>query len=162
MSTGANFTAQLSSNATIANSVWQPTGLFVNNQSSQSITAPNSTFTIKVLATSTNGCKDSIDRLVNVFSNFVLYVPNAFMPSKVGNNDISTLKVYGIGIKSAEMVVFNQWGQKIFESQNPTVVGWDGTTNGKQQPSGPYVYTVKVIYQNNKTETKSGTVNLIR
>ena len=162
VSTGANFTAQLSSNATIANSVWQPTGLFVNNQSSQSITAPNSTFTIKVLATSTNGCKDSIDRLVNVFSNFVLYVPNAFMPSKVGNNDISTLKVYGIGIKSAEMVVFNQWGQKIFESQNPTVVGWDGTTNGKQQPSGPYVYTVKVIYQNNKTETKSGTVNLIR
>ncbi len=162
VSAGANFTAQLSSNATIANSLWLPNGLFTNNQSSQSITAPNSSFNIKILATSTNGCKDSIDRPVTVFSNFVLYVPNTFMPSKIGNDDISTLKVYGSGIKSAEMVVFNQWGQKIFESQNPTLVGWNGLANGKLQPSGSYVYTVKVVYQNNKTETKSGTVNLIR
>lgn len=162
VSAGANFTAQLNSSATIANSLWQPTGLFTNNQSSQSITAPNSSFTIKVLATSTNGCKDSIDRPVTVFSNFNLYVPNTFMPSKMGNDNISTLKVYGTGIKSSQMVIFNQWGEKLFETTNPTVIGWNGTVYGKLQPTGVYIYSVKVTYQNNTTTTKSGTVNLIR
>ena len=80
----------------------------------------------------------------------------------MGNDNISTLKVYGTGIKSSQMVIFNQWGEKLFETTNPTVIGWNGTVYGKLQPTGVYIYSVKVTYQNNTTTTKSGTVNLIR
>jgi trimeric autotransporter adhesin len=58
--------------------------------------------------------------------------------------------------------VYNQWGKLIFQTDSATTKGWDGTFNGKAQPSGVYTYVVRVVYQNNKVETKSGAINLIR
>jgi len=159
---GANFTANITSTATIAGSIWQPAGLFTNNQSSQNAVAPNSSFNIKVSATSSNGCKDSANASVTVYSNSTVYIPNVFLPNKFGNDNISTLKVYGLTIKTAEMKIFNQWGEMIYQCPNANVKGWDGTGFGKPQITGPYVYVVKITYQNNTVETRSGTVNLIR
>jgi len=44
---------------------------------------------------------------------------------------------------NAEIVIFNRWGQTIFESigyANP----WDGTFNGTLVPEGTYFYIIKI------------------
>lgn len=159
---GANFTAQITGNTTIVSSVWQPVGLFTNNQPLQNATAPNSSFQINVNATSSNGCKANATADVVVVSKNSLYIPNALDPSHTGNIDISTLKVYGNGIQTAEMTVYNQWGEKVFTTTNANIKGWDGTMRGKLQPIGVYIYVVKVTYIDGEIIHKKGMVNLIR
>ncbi|ANE53181.1 gliding motility-associated C-terminal domain-containing protein [Flavisolibacter tropicus] len=88
-----------------------------------------------------------------------VYVPNSFTPNADGLNDV--LQVYVTGAKEVQLMVFNQWGQKVFES-NSVSKGWDGTVNGKKQPSGVYLYTCKVVLANGEVVEKHGSVNLVR
>lgn len=104
-------------------------------------------------ATSTSVCGTTILPDVDI------YVPNTFTPNADGKNDL--LKVYGNYIKAMNFQVFNQWGEKIFETQDVNG-GWDGTSKGKLQPVGVYIYTLTVEIQNGTTVNKKGSVNLIR
>jgi gliding motility-associated-like protein len=90
-----------------------------------------------------------------------VYIPNTFTPNGNGQNDV--FKVYSNIIKSMHLMIFNQWGEKVFETNDPTA-GWDGTYKGKPQPVGVYVYVAYMVLsdQTNSTMTKKGTFNLIR
>lgn len=88
-----------------------------------------------------------------------VFIPNTFTPNNDGQNDY--FMVYGNTINSMIMRVFNQWGQMIFQSNQPTV-GWDGNYQGKAQPSGVYVYQVEVTFNDGSRDSKKGTVTLIR
>ncbi|TCJ14215.1 PKD domain-containing protein [Flaviaesturariibacter flavus] len=88
-----------------------------------------------------------------------VFVPNTFSPNGDGHNDV--LKVYSNYIAAIDMRVFNQWGQQIFSSTDPAK-GWDGTSKGRMQPVGVYVYVIKVTLQNGTVTTEKGVINLIR
>ncbi len=88
-----------------------------------------------------------------------LFVPNAFSPNNDGRND--RLFVRGTQIQSMQFLVYNQWGEKVFESIRPAD-GWDGTVGGKPQPVGVYMYVLKATLGNGTTVTKKGSVTLIR
>lgn len=88
-----------------------------------------------------------------------IYIPNAFSPNGDGLNDV--LLVYGYTIQSLRFTVFNQWGEKIFESYNQGT-GWNGTYKGKPQPSGVYMYVCQLTYRDGTTEVKKGSINLVR
>jgi Ig-like domain CHU_C associated/CHU_C Type IX secretion signal domain len=159
-----NVLAQLTSlNGNIVNSLWQPSSLFINNLSSQNIKAPDSSFTIVTIANSINGCSDT-NRLLVVIKhrNNLVFVPNIMLPNSVVNSENKTCKVYGLDVKTATLLVYNQWGQKIAELPNAHITGWDGFANGQMQQSGVYVYVAKIVFKDETTTTKSGTVNLIR
>ena len=157
---GANFQVQIVSSSSIDSAVWTPAALFSNHQASQSITAMDTSFWVSVTGYS-KGCQDTASKRIVVINTSV-YIPNAFVPATTGNTDVSTFKIYGGSIKTAVMRIYNQWGQLIKELNDPVHTGWDGTYSGQMQPTGVYVYTVKITYLNNKTETKSGSINLIR
>ncbi|MDQ2719471.1 MAG: gliding motility-associated C-terminal domain-containing protein [Bacteroidota bacterium] len=54
--------------------------------------------------------------------------PNAFTPNRDGLNDVfNILNAYDLSYY--RMVIFNRWGQKIFES-NDSQNGWDGLIKG--------------------------------
>ncbi|MDA3616894.1 gliding motility-associated C-terminal domain-containing protein, partial [Polluticaenibacter yanchengensis] len=89
----------------------------------------------------------------------VVFVPNSFTPNGDGTNDV--LKVYGNEIKTLRFLVFNQWGQKVFETTN-VQGGWDGKQDGKLQPSGVYMYVATIGLLSGEEITKKGSVNLIR
>ena len=139
---------------------WSPLQYLTNISSLNPTASPITTTTYYLSVNSTHNCGSAIDSAVLKVNNS-FFIPNALAPSATGNLDVSTLKVYG-SVKSAVMMVYNQWGQLIFQSDNATIKGWDGSYNGNAQPSGVYVYTVKITYYDNKTETKSGSINLIR
>jgi gliding motility-associated-like protein len=87
-------------------------------------------------------------------------IPNVFTPNGDGIND--TYRTRDEGLFGKEMTILNRWGNVVFEGKDNQ--GWDGTTqNGKACADG--VYFVKVEYTNptnNKRETKTGYVHLIR
>jgi gliding motility-associated-like protein len=88
-----------------------------------------------------------------------VFVPNTFTPNNDGLNDV--LKVYVTGAKDVKLSVFNQWGEKVYES-NSLSAGWDGTYKGKKQPSGIYIYVCRVVLDNGEVIEKKGSVNLVR
>jgi gliding motility-associated-like protein len=88
-----------------------------------------------------------------------VYIPNSFSPNNDGLNDV--FRVYSNVIRDMQLTVFNQWGEKIFESNNPTI-GWDGTHKNKPQPSGVYIYVVNITLTNGEKIQRKGAVNLVR
>lgn len=69
-----------------------------------------------------------------------MFVPNAFTPTEsLGTNDVFLAK--GFGIKEFRMMIFDRWGEKIFES-NDIYKGWDGTYKGSSVKEDVYVYKI--------------------
>lgn len=116
------------------------------------------TYTVKV--TDINGCFSTDDVFVKVYANNDVLVPNSFTPNGDGVNDI--LKPLGFGLKKIEYFrIYNRYGQLVFETRELDK-GWDGTFNGKQQPSGTYTFMVSAVNYRNRVVEKAGTVLIIR
>jgi gliding motility-associated-like protein len=103
--------------------------------------------------------KDSL--WIKIRNNEELYVPSAFAPfSDLEEN--KTFKIFGNLLKYSNMMVFDRWGEKVFEGDNVHQTGWDGTYKGELLSNGIYTYVVNVQYLDNKKIVKKGIVNLIR
>ncbi len=125
------------------------------NTGSQPVTA---TITVN----STNGnCGGEVRRFkITVLPlNRDVFVPNVFTPNGDGRND--QLFVFGNYITKLEMRIFNQWGEMIKLINNPAA-GWDGTHNGKPQPVGVYVYTLRATLADGTEVNKKGSISLVR
>jgi len=121
---------------------------------------PLTAVTLQVKALGVVSCQESVSTPVNARTlTAQIYIPNAFSPNGDGLND--KLLVYGYTIQTMRFVVFNQWGEKIFESTNQAS-GWNGSYKGKLQPSGVYMYVCQLTFRDGSTEVKKGSVNLVR
>jgi gliding motility-associated-like protein len=89
-----------------------------------------------------------------------IFVPNTFTPNNDNRND--KFKVYSAVTRSVHWMVFNQWGEKVFESNEIMGEGWDGIYKGKPQPIGVYVYVVSGVLLDGTKVTKKGSFNLVR
>ncbi|MBS1623238.1 MAG: gliding motility-associated C-terminal domain-containing protein, partial [Bacteroidetes bacterium] len=115
--------------------------------------------TYTVTVTYNQGCMAVTTVHINTTGDPPVYIPNAFSPNGDGNNDV--FYVYGEGIKTLRMTIFNRWGEKVFESDNQSQ-GWDGTYRGVLQEPGIYIYVVDLIYLNDHKRVKDGSITLIR
>jgi gliding motility-associated-like protein len=70
---------------------------------------------------------------------FSFYLPNAFTPNGDGINDFFVPTGKNIG--SFHMLIYNRWGQLLFETSDPGQ-GWDGTYNNEYCETGIYIYIV--------------------
>lgn len=88
-----------------------------------------------------------------------LFIPNVFTPNADELNDVFYVK--GFGVVEFDLMIFNRWGQLIYQS-NDIDEGWDGTVNGRTAQIDVYVY--KVWYKGVGTASKSeiGHVSLIK
>jgi gliding motility-associated-like protein len=116
-------------------------------------------YNVGLLSITNDGCYDSTTQKIVVNSCDNIFIPNSFTPNGDGHND--QFKAYGNNIKEMKMMIFNQWGQKIFETTNMNT-GWDGSFGGKPQPSGVYMYTCRLILDTGETIDKKGSINLVR
>ena len=88
-----------------------------------------------------------------------LDVPNAFTPGSGGIN--SVILVRGFGVAKMRFIIWNRWGQKVFETGNINQ-GWDGKVKGVLQPMDVYAYTLDVEFFDNTKASKKGDITLIR
>lgn len=88
-----------------------------------------------------------------------LDIPNAFSPgASPGVND--EWKVSYKSIISYKCTIFNRWGKKLFETDDPAV-GWDGKVGGKVVPAGVYFYVIKAVGADGVKYDKAGDINII-
>lgn len=87
-------------------------------------------------------------------------IPNAFTPDGNSLNDIFRPVINQL-IKNFSFIVFNRYGQTIFETRDYNK-GWDGTYKGKMQSSGSYIYRIKYTNIFGYETVENGSVILIR
>lgn len=106
-------------------------------------------------------CQDMYMAPVPVVDNHVLFVPNTFTPNKDGLNDVFLPVVACVA--KYYIMIYDRNGGLVFYSDNPEI-GWDGSSNGIECPSGIYTYYINYVrYNNLKQELiKTGSINLIR
>ena len=150
-------------NAKAADCNFQSHGVFLSWRNS-SMGLPN--FITSYFDTSHAACTDS---LIGHKKNCnEIFIPNAFSPNGDGEND--TLLVRANCLKDMEFIVYNRWGEKIFETKN-IKVGWDGKPAAfifgegqkekEEMNTGIYTYFLSGILDGKRIERK-GTVSLIR
>ena len=66
-----------------------------------------------------------------------LIFPNAFSPNGDGVNDFFKPKSFK-SIVEFRAIIFNRWGQKLYEWNDVTAEGWDGSYHGRQVKQGTY------------------------
>ena len=121
-----------------------------------------SSFIITLVAYGQNGCTDTVQHEIKV-NELVFYIPNAFTPDDNNfNQTFQPVFTSGFDAKDFQLMIFNRWGEKIFESKD-CAEGWDGQYKGKIQSDG--IYTWHVVFKVSATDEKklvTGHVNLIR
>jgi len=131
------------------------------------IAKPNETTTYCVEVTDSNGCKDTACVTVYVeipcpaIENLGI-IPNAFSPNNDLVNDIFCLQGWDICLSEFIVIVYDRWGEKVFESKDPNFC-WDGTYKSKLMDSQVFVYYIKAKYTHTDKEIiKEGNISLIK
>lgn len=110
--------------------------------------------------TATNHCGSSSDEIIVEKGICKLMLPSAFTPNGDGNNETFGLKYPGF-IKEFHMIVYNRWGQKVFETKDPAK-SWDGKFAGAEQSSDNYVWMINYTDLDGIKAFAKGYVLLIR
>jgi gliding motility-associated-like protein len=137
-------------------------GLFTwnNGVENDSITVKPEESTEYCVTSTLNSCVDTACTMVYFELDCgEVYIPNAFSPNSDSNNDLQC--VLGNCIETMNFVIYNRWGEKIFESSSQNNC-WDGTYKGKMCNNGVYVYRLDATLKNKEFITKQGNINLIR
>jgi gliding motility-associated-like protein len=117
------------------------------------------TFDACLIAFNVAGCSDTTCQPVSTLIVPVVDVPNAFTPNSGDIN--SRVMVRGFGIARMRFIIWNRWGQKVFETAN-RFEGWDGKVKGQVQPMDVYAYTLDIEFFDGTKTTKKGDITLIR
>jgi gliding motility-associated-like protein len=118
-----------------------------------SIGSPDKVFEMNSLDFSNDVYALSIEDQITV------YVPQIFSPNGDGLNDI--LYVHGNRVEYMTFIVYNRWGEKVFES-NDNSVGWDGQFRGADAQGGVYVYYLEAKIIEGEVVTRKGDITLVR
>lgn len=87
--------------------------------------------------------------------------PNAFSPNGDGMNDIYRAKTDYQSIVEFKAVIYNRWGQKLYQWNNPAG-GWDGTYKGNPVKQGVYYVQVTAKGADGRRFNIKKDVNLLR
>lgn len=117
------------------------------------------TYNACLIAINPAGCADTLCQDVRAVIAALIDIPNAFTPQSGDVN--SKIFVRGFGITKMKFIIWNRWGQKVFET-NDKNIGWDGKYRGAIQPMDVYAYTLDVEFFDGTKTTKKGDITLIR
>jgi gliding motility-associated-like protein len=119
------------------------------------------TFTVRV--TDSNGCPNEEVVQIVWLSECLppyIFVPNAFTPDGDGLND--RLQVKGGTIDELYFVIYDRWGEKVYETSDPQHDGWDGTFRNRELPADVYGYYLEVRCFNQESYQTKGNITLLR
>ena len=94
-----------------------------------------------------------------VCGNPTVFLPNAFTPNSNDENEV--LYVRGQNLTEVHLVIFDRWGEKIFETYDQEE-GWDGTYKGEELDSAIFVYYMDVVCGDGQVYFEKGNISLIR
>ena len=120
-------------------------------------------YVVELIAYSQLGCTDTAYSTIQITEEVIFYVPNTFTPDNDDYNErFEPVFTSGFDPYDYTLLIFNRWGEILFESHNAEV-GWDGTYGGMMVQDG--TYTWKIEFKTTATDerrTAVGHVNVIR
>lgn len=131
-------------------------------------------YNVTLIANNEFNCPDtfSLPEPVVAIGGGEIVFPNAFTPSSSGssggyfdlsdnlyNNDI--FFPLQEGVEEYQLMIFNRWGELIFESQEVNR-GWDGYYKGELCQQDVYVWKVRARFSDGNEIQRAGDVTLIR
>lgn len=88
-----------------------------------------------------------------------VYIPEAFTPSAARNNLFQA--IFSFVPKEFDFMVYNRWGNIVFET-NDYLEAWDGkTSNGNYAPTGAYIYHIRIKSPNDQVVERRGSILVI-
>ncbi len=141
---------------------WEPPTGLDDPQAHDPVASPQETQEYILTISDPNGCTTQIPVLIVVITACeepFIFVPTAFSPNGDGLND--SFRVMGSHIAEIRLIVYDRWGEKVFESTTPGE-GWDGTFKGKVLPPDVYGYYVELTCIGGEKFSKKGNVTLFR
>ena len=146
-----------------ASYTWTPAGSLDNPNVANPTATPEETTTYTVSITTPEGCATTRDVTVTVSpvgcQPPFIFFPNAFTPNGDGENDVLFLR--GNSIKDMRFVIYNRWGEKVFESTN-LQSGWDGTFKGEKVCPDVYGYYLEATCTNGEEYYEQGNVTVLK
>ena len=138
---------------------WSPSTGLSCDTCPDPVATPAQTTTYTLTVISDSGCVVR-DFITIDISCGEVFIPDAFAPSDpMMHNNI--LYVRGACIASMDFLVFDRWGNKIFESENQDK-GWDGNYNGQAMNTGTYIWYLKATLRDGTSIERKGNVTLVR
>ncbi len=114
--------------------------LWQDGSTQPSFTAKNTgTYSVQV----TNICGTGLSQISIAKKICDIVFPSAFTPNDDSKNDIFKI-LDAPPLNNYHLVIYNRWGQKIFETTDYTK-GWDGRTHGQLSPTGTYVWSCSFV-----------------
>src|SRR5690606_15760390 len=86
----------------------------------------------------------------------IVEMPNVFTPNNDGANDLF-IPVINKGVASMHTMIFNRWGNLVYETNDPNIE-W----NGGDLNEGTYFWLLKITDLKGQETKKHGFVNLVR
>jgi gliding motility-associated-like protein len=121
-------------------------------------------FMVRLVASTDDGCSDTIQKQITVLDDLIMNIPNAFTPNGDDLNDeFIPILTSGFDRNSGYLLnIYNRWGEIIYTSEQ-FGEGWDGTIENQPAPIGTYNWVLKLKdSMSNKILTFNGYVSLIR
>lgn len=119
------------------------------------------TYSICLIAYTVTSCTDTTCQTAEVIEEVesVIGIPTAFSPNNDTHNDV--LFVRGSGITSFTLMIYNRYGEKVFES-NDLSIGWDGNHKGQPENTGVFAYYLEYEYINGEKGSLKGNITLVK
>lgn len=144
---------------------WQKDGINIPSATSNKLDTKEAGV-YKVIKSLKNVCaNDTVSSEVTLTlcdSGLQIYVPTAFSPNQDGLND--ELVVFGRSLDTFQLLIYNKWGEIVFESDDIDKTwngGWRNDIN-QPVPAGQYVLKIKAVFANTEKVDRQTSVMVLR
>ncbi|MCB9342453.1 MAG: gliding motility-associated C-terminal domain-containing protein [Lewinellaceae bacterium] len=143
---------------------WTPTESLDDPASRTPTASPSHAETYVVTAMTEDGCvatdevsvKFCLDQCLEPY----IFVPNTFTPNNDGINDHFIVR--GANITDMVFMVWNRWGEKVYETTDINAQGWDGSFKGADATPDSYAWYLRATCGDGGSIERQGNVTLLK
>ena len=153
-----------SGSGTVISYEWSPASSLSNPNIPDPVAMPEADQVYVVTVTTADGCTATDEVLVRFVPGQCLepyiFVPNTFTPNNDSNNDFFIVR--GVNITEVLFIVWNRWGEKMYQTTDLAAKGWDGTFNGVESTPDAYAWYLRAVCGDGSIYIKKGDVTLLK
>lgn len=146
--------------------IWSPELYLEDGVNNSKIITPLQSIEYFVTTIDSSGCTRFDSITIQVFAAKNVFFPNVFSPNNDGFNDIFKCFADNDVKQIKRFLVFNRWGNIVFQQYKMTTVdkdfGWNGRYRSEQLQPDVYTYLIEIEFLNGDVELFTGDVTLLR
>lgn len=117
-------------------------------------------YLVTLTALDNNGCTTVSELDINVNLGYEIVMPTAFTPNGDNLNDRFYPEYYGL--ESIKLVIYNNWGDVVFVSEDIESGGWNGLVRNQEAPAGGYAFKLFAQSISGKQIEETGSFVLVQ